>query len=339
MRFSEFIGNEAVVGAVRQAIERRRVANAYLFSGPQAMGKRRLALTCAMSLLCQRFDGEPCGECPSCRSVDQAIRAQGFHPDLHILEPDGKFIKVDQVRDGLIAATQMQPREGAWQVFIVDPAEAMHPSAANAFLKTLEEAPGSSVFFLVSVNPVSLPATIRSRCQCYSFQPMAVDELARWLQQERGLRREEAEMVASLARGAPGTALSFDAERHRGERELALTVVRLALGLSSVEETFKVGSLLQKENEFFGDRLELVLTLLRDITLLSSAGATAEIVNIDKRDELLELARGRSPRRLAALITEVAKMREPLVRNVRADTVSESLILTGRRAFRSPRPA
>lgn len=339
MKFAEIIGNEAVVGALQTAIVRRRVANAYLLSGPTSMGKRRLALTCAQALLCQQFDGDPCGECHACRMVEGAIEGDGFHPDLHLISPDGKFIKVDQVRDGLIAATQMQPREGAWQVFVIDPAEAMHPSAANAFLKTLEEAPGSSVFFLVSVNPVSLPPTIRSRCQNYSFQPLPVEELARRLQEIRGMRREEAEMVASLSRGAPGLALAFNAEKHRGERELALTFVRLALGLSSVEETFKLGALLQKESELFPGRLELVLTMLRDVTLLSSAGATAEIVNIDIRDELIELARGRSPRRLAALVSDVAKMREPLVRNVRADTVSETLILGGRRAFRAVRPA
>ena len=338
MRFADFIGNAPIVAALREAIGGGRVANAYLLAGPGGTGKRTLALLCAQALLCDRFEREPCGACDSCRRFEAIRRAppegEPFHPDLRVVEPQGKFIVVDQVRRDLVAATQMRPYQGARQVFVIDPAEAMNPSAANAFLKTLEEAPGGSVFFLVSSRPASLLPTVLSRCQRFNFQRLDREDLARELESRGLFAREEALAVAGLSRGAPGVALSFDLERHRRQRDAALEFARLAVGEGEVERVFDLAGRMAKEKESFEERLELAAALLRDLMLIASAGSGVRVVNEEIKGELLELARGRSPRKLARLLSRVAEMREPLIRNVRVDSVCERLMLDGRELMR-----
>ena len=338
MQFADFIGNAPVVAALRAAINSGRVANAYLLAGPEGMGKRTLALLCAQALLCEQLEGESCGSCDSCRRFEAVWRApqegSWFHPDLRIVEPQGKFIVVDQVRRDLVAATQMRPHQGARQAFVIDPAEAMNPSAANAFLKTLEEAPGGSVFFLVSSRPASLLPTVQSRCQRFNFRRLGREELASELQSRGLFGEEEAMAVAGLSRGAPGVALRFDLERHRQQRNDALEFARLAVGEGEVERVFDLAGRMARDKENFEERLELVTALLRDLMLIASAGSGVQLVNEEIKGELLELARGRSPRKLARLLSRVADMREPLVRNVRLDSVCELLMLDGRELMR-----
>lgn len=218
MKFSKFIGNHSVVNTIKSSFAKGRIANAYLFSGPAGMGKRHLATMAAATLLCKSGGEEACGNCSSCTKIQAFCQGGGFHPDFNILVPDGKFIKVEQMRKHLIKATQMQPHESQHQVFIVDPAEKMHPSAANAFLKTLEEGPGNSVFFLISQNSVSLLPTIKSRCQKFNFHRIPPQELTQELIRLKQLPEDEASLISSLSRGAIGKALNFDLDLHLKER-------------------------------------------------------------------------------------------------------------------------
>ena len=335
MKFPEFIGNEQIRDAMAGAVKAGRVANAYLFAGPWGVGKRTLALIAATALLCEEGSGEPCGECGSCRRAEAAAAGDGFHPDLGIigLEDKSKFIRVEQVRQDLVRATQMRPHGGGRQVFVIDPADALHPSAANAFLKTLEEAPGSSTFFLISANPSALLPTVLSRCQRFNFQPVARDRLADELVR-RGLRdSEEAKVVAALSGGAVGRALSFDLETHLQERKLALNFVQLSIGSGEMEEVFRLASKFHDESDRFEGRLQIIASIYRDLMLTASAGSAAEVVNADIQRELLDTAQGRSPRKLARLLSLLAEMREPMVRNVRIDSICERIMLEGRDLF------
>ncbi len=212
----------------------------------------------------------------------------------------------------------------------------MHPSAANAFLKTLEEAPGGAVFFLISASPASLLPTVLSRCQRFNFQPVARDLLADELIRRGLFEADDALTVAGLSRGAVGMALGFDLDHHLEERSSALKFIHLALGERSTAEIFSLAAKFGKESERFDSRLELISTLIRDLMLIASAGSGAEIINEDIKEELIDMARGRPARKLARLLSLVAEMREPMVRNVRVDSICERVMLGGREMFVSP---
>ena len=184
---------------------RARWPHAMLIAGPAGIGKGALARFLARALLCESpaAAGGPCGACPSCR-----YEAAGQHPDLRIVEPieieddvpkPVEWIVVDRIR-AMAHWAELTSHRGGAKVALIDPAERMHPSAANALLKTLEEPPADTYFLLVSHSPGRLPATIASRCQRVAAPRPGVDEGRAWLVAQ-GV--EDADRALAQARFAP----------------------------------------------------------------------------------------------------------------------------------------
>lgn len=175
--------------------------HAYLFHGPMGIGKRQLADHLAHFLLCQQPQGQqPCGQCKACQ-----LLAAGSHPDYLLLVPEDadKPIRVEQVRDliGVIACTAQQ---GGRKVVVLEPAEAMNLSAANALLKSLEEPAGDTHLFLLSHQPSRLLATIKSRCVQQRCPMPERKQALQWLMQAcPEVQLSEAEQLLDLAAGAP----------------------------------------------------------------------------------------------------------------------------------------
>jgi DNA polymerase-3 subunit delta' len=160
------IGQDRVTALLRRAIERDRVPNAYLFSGPPGapLVETSLALACALN--CQRGKGVACGECDACSKI-----VAGIHPDVVTLVREGaaNIVPIESVRSQVIARIGLPPHEADTRVFVVEEATAMAPPAANALLKTLEEPPARTLFVLCTTAPEQLLPTIRSRCQRVRF--------------------------------------------------------------------------------------------------------------------------------------------------------------------------
>ncbi len=197
-RFSAIRGHRAQVTALSRLIVRGKPGHAYLFEGPEGVGKDVVAQALLARLACTRPDpesAEPCGQCPSCSAF-----ARGDHPDVTRLERDGATIKIDQVRNAL-KRLRYEPVVGAIKGLIVDSAELLREEAANAMLKTLEEPSGKTVFILVTSKPQLLLDTIRSRCQVLRFAPLAPDDVASLLVAE-GRPEELARPASALAEGS-----------------------------------------------------------------------------------------------------------------------------------------
>ncbi|MDI6831962.1 MAG: DNA polymerase III subunit delta' [Actinomycetota bacterium] len=191
-------GQDRAVAILRGMLERGEVPHALLFTGPRGVGKRTTALLFSAALLCP--SGTP-DACPSCLRV-----ARGTHPDLHLVEPEGAQILIEQVRD-LERELSLKPQEARRKVAVIDEAASMNESAANAFLKTLEEPPPGTCIILVTAAAEGLLPTIASRCQEVRFSPLGRREVEEYLRREMGMSSEEAERLARLSGGIFGRAL------------------------------------------------------------------------------------------------------------------------------------
>jgi len=160
------IGQERVTDLLRRAVERDRMPNAYLFSGPLGAPLLDTAIALACALNCQRGLGVACGECDSCSKI-----IGGIHPDVVTLVREGaaNIVPIESVRTQVLGRIGLPPHEADTRVFIVEEATAMAPPAANALLKTLEEPPARTLFVLCTTAPEQLLPTIRSRCQRVRF--------------------------------------------------------------------------------------------------------------------------------------------------------------------------
>ncbi|MGZ3639583.1 MAG: DNA polymerase III subunit delta', partial [Ktedonobacterales bacterium] len=168
----EVIGHQQAQMLLTRAVASGQVSHAYLFAGPDAIGKTTLALAFAQLLECEQPDlpgGEPCGVCASCRKVQH-----GNHPDVTLVEPEeGKrLLGVDAVREAVVRLANLAPSTGRWRVFILPNVDRMTANTVNALLKTLEEPPPGVVLLLTSAEPENLLPTLLSRCQLVTLQPL-----------------------------------------------------------------------------------------------------------------------------------------------------------------------
>lgn len=176
MRFHDIIGQPQACAQLERAWQHGRLSHAYIFDGPDGVGKQTTARALAALLLCEQPEqADSCGQCLSCRQLEA-----GTHPDCHHLAPDGRSIKIKQIRD-LRARLAGTASYGGYTVVIIDQADSMTLEAANAFLKTVEEPQGPTCFILITTQADRLPDTIRSRAQLVRFQALSQASLTRLL--------------------------------------------------------------------------------------------------------------------------------------------------------------
>jgi DNA polymerase III subunit delta' len=192
-------GHDPIVAALRRNLAAGRFPHAFLFAGPEGVGKRLFARTLARALLCERRPEaalDPCGACPSCLQV-----AAGTHPDvLSVAKPEDRHeLPIRSIRD-LCASLALTPMSGRRRVAIVDDADDLSEEAANAFLKTLEEPPPGSVLILIARSAETQLDTIVSRCRVVRFDPLPAADLAAILL-EQGVASDPAQAAALAARG------------------------------------------------------------------------------------------------------------------------------------------
>lgn len=306
MPFSDVIGQERAVSVLRRSISMGRVSHAYLFSGIEGCGKKKTALAFVQAVFCGK--DEACGVCPSCKKI-----ASGQHPDLHILEPDGAFIKIDQVRE-LQKELSYRAFEAPKKACIIDGAEKLNQSSGNALLKTLEEPPGDALMILITPERSAVLQTILSRCQTIEFQPLPAQ-----LVEERLVRDHFAPETARVAASLSGGSLRRGSEiAADGVLEGRVGFLERVLALNLKE----IGTLFAAAEEFAADKeglpgfLELLLSFLRDVLIYRStpdALANADLAHLVAR----EAERCPEPR-IMELIEQLIAMRRMLVRNVNA---------------------
>lgn len=208
----------------------RRLPQALLILSIPGLGAQRLARWIAALALCESQTAPPCGACPSC----VLLRADS-HPDLHAvgLADDAQQVKVDQIRS-LIETLALSSYRGGYKVAIVDNAETLNASGANAFLKTLEEPTAATLLMLIAKPSHRLPATIASRCQRLTLRAPAREDALVWLR-ERDPAVQDWNPALALAAGAPLLALELPpAALAELDREMRATLKRLATNTCDV---------------------------------------------------------------------------------------------------------
>ena len=307
MGFAEILGHDRIKTILATALRHGRLPPALLFSGPDGVGKKALALVCARALVCERGHDDACGQCAACTRA-----ARGLHPDVVLVEPDGATIKIDRVRE-VAREIGARPFEARSRGFVIDDAHLLTEQAANALLKCLEEPCQTSHVLLVTSAPQALLPTIRSRCQTLRVGTLPPGLLAEHLEADRGLPREDAHLRAVLSGGSLGAALAFEPEAYRGLRDALLKLLEVV----PRQGVFERMDAAQKLADV--DDLPLALTalraLLRDVAALAAGAPDRSILNADVVERLRALAAGPLGRRAGELAASIAETREALRTN------------------------
>jgi len=307
MSWQSIEGHDEVVQSFRQALERGRLAHAYLLVGPRGVGKRLFARTLAQTLLCEdRLESvfDPCGRCPGC-----AQARAGSHPDQILLgrAADEHELPIDTIRQ-VIHDLGFKPDRGRYKIAIIDDADDMSQPAANCFLKCLEEPPPRSLLLLIGTSPDVQLATIRSRCQVVRFQPLS-DAVVAGVLVNTGIvaDRAQADRLAAMSGGSLERARGLaDPELWNFRTELANSLA--APRFDSLRLAESINTLIEsagKESAEKRTRAKLIFGMAADLLndgLRMSTGAATRQTEPSTRAAVEQLAARRSPESLAALI-------------------------------------
>lgn len=321
MALKDIIGQDRPIHILKGCIAKDRVPHALLFTGDEGIGKKLTAINFAKTLNCSPvaeddlFSGsaaedtagadtetDACDACPSCRKVDQ-----GNHPDVFLIGPEGdsRQIKVSAIRQ-LEESLSYKPFEGRWKIAILDNADRLNQSAANAFLRTLEEPSAQSMLILVSSRPDMILPTIRSRCQVVNFSPLPVHTMSGLLQEKFGHSDEtQARLLSILSGGRLGYAMD---EGLIDRRDWSFSIFSQMLG-SGEEDIWE-----DKESmESWFDWSQL---LLRDIAAFKATGRPDLLINQDKADEIQRISQRAGLKDILKLARELYNIKRQLTFNL-----------------------
>lgn len=317
------LGHEWAVDMLRNHVARGEVRHAYLFSGPPGLGRRTLALRLAQALNCEKplAAGEPCHLCRSCKQIESMT-----HPDLSVIqaETEGGTLKVDQVRE-IQRVLNLKPYQSSYRVALFLRFHEANDNAANALLKTLEEAPSHVILILTADNPEQLLPTVISRCEVLRLHPLPVEAISADLI-ERGVEEDQARLLAHISGGRPGYArrLAEDASLLE-KREERLNDLQTLLPAPRVEK-FSYAEKLAKDKDAMRQTIMVWLSYWRDV-LLRVAGAETALVNIDRNMEIEFLAGRLDISAARQVVSGLESALEKMDRNVNSRLLAEVILL------------
>jgi DNA polymerase-3 subunit delta' len=353
------IGQESAVDVLRRAVESGRLAHAYLFVGPEHVGRATTARAFAQALNCEQraqpptevggignvaadFQSAgmvPCGECRTCRLI-----AEDKHPDVEWVGVGGvcdesdhrdhvsdnsRDIRICQVRrlERVISRTTVDARV---RVVLVDPADALTVEAANAFLKTLEEPAPNTVLVLLTAREERLRETVRSRCRRVVFYGVPRDDIARALRERWNAGAEPADRLARLAQGRLGWAVAaLQDERLLVERERTLDDIESVLE-GNFGDRFKyaasLGARFSRDPQTVRGNLDLWCEWWRDV-LVTAAGQEELALATERLDTLRAQAAQYGVAGALEALTAVMGGRRPLEEHANPVLAMEAMLL------------
>jgi DNA polymerase-3 subunit delta' len=323
MAWSNVIGQDRVKRILINAILSERIPNAYLFYGPEGVGKDGMAIEFAKALNCERKKGEACDECKTCKSISEfshpniklifklplgrnetkddpplekldedeikiiqeQVKLKSQNPYHKISIPRANSIKINSIREIKVEISHSSFIPG-WRVIIVSEADAMTEQAANAFLKTLEEPTPKTVIILTTSNKDQLSQTIISRCQLVRFSYLSDEEIATALMERYDLNPTRARLIARLANGSFGKALELLDVTIKDKRIKPIDFLATVASGKIVKMLIEIEKIVTDyERDEVKNFLNIILTWFRD-ALFVKFGMEDKVINVDMLDRL-----------------------------------------------------
>ncbi|MCX7918671.1 MAG: DNA polymerase III subunit delta' [bacterium] len=263
MGYNEIIGHTAELTFLRNVLQFGRISHAYLFYGPEGIGKEYIATKFATALLCETPNqGDSCGLCESCKRMQHQV-----HPNFIRLQQKetDSFLKIDTIRE-FRKEIGLKAFEGARRVYVIPDAHRMMPQAANALLKTLEEPAENVVLILITTDIQAILPTIISRCQLVRFYRLSRDLIQSQLIKQFQIKESDAELYALLAEGSLGRALRLVEGDFLTLRNQVLDILSKFIGVKPINVFRTAEDLLKAELDFI-ELIELLILWFRDILI------------------------------------------------------------------------
>lgn len=345
--FSDILGNEMIKEYFERTLANGQISHAYILTGEVGMGRKTLAKTFAMTLLCEQnrqdhdpdqislFDSlegideedssvkEPCGQCHSCIQFQT-----DNHPDVIYVSHAKEGIGVDDIREQINGTVQVKPYSSPYKIYIVDEAEKMTVQAQNALLKTLEEPPSYVVILLLTTRADSFLPTILSRCITLKLKPLYDEVIRDYLMERLHVQKSDADIYTAFARGNLGKAIALSSSDSFADmRYSVMSLLKNArnMDIAQMNETVKKW----KEDRLdIQECLDFMQLWYRDILMFKATQDTAGFIFKEEYKYIREVSAKSSFRGIEAILEALDKAKQRLEANVNYELTMELLMLT-----------
>ncbi len=315
MSFKNIKGNLKALELLKSGIAQDTLFGAYLFTGPEGIGKMLAAKTLAKAVNCLDKDDDSCDACSSCLKIEK-----GYHPDVSIIDALGSDIKIEYIRQ-LQREISLRPYEAEKRVFIINNAHNLNSESSNAFLKTLEEPPKNSLLILVTSKPGSLFKTILSRSKTIRFYPINRQELEVVLKDSYALDAQTSHFLAYFSEGSIGRALYLK------DRDILREKNRIIDALFSAS-VGSPGNYPENKREDIRSMLDILVSWFRDIYLVKSGMPEKEMIHLDRKNDILRLVNRYSFPELDGVLNAISNSLLYLGQNVNTKLLLANLQFT-----------
>ncbi len=323
MNFEDFIGQNNIVYTLKNKLAKDKIGHAVLFSGPKGQGKKTLASLFSKAILClDKKPGEAdfCGKCLSCNKIDKFI-----HPDLYYIGPQGKSIKIEQIRE-LKKELNFRPTEGRKKILIFDVVELMSIEAANSMLNILEEPPEYVLSVLLTTNPSLLLPTILSRCEIYKFSPVPPVEMYEFFSKKNDYTESEINRAIAFSGGYLYKARSYlEGDAYKTEESYLVDLFHNLTGDGSIKHLFEAAEeLAAKEDEELEVFFEIFTLYLRDLFVSLITDKENFIAGFEN---IRPFTGYFTPEKIELIMSKIEKTRRYLSSNVNRSLAFEGMLL------------
>ena len=303
---AQVLGHQEIIEKILQSFEAGKPGQTFLFVGPAGIGKKQVALGLAQALLCTE-SRRACGKCNTCLRMEH-----GNHEGIKVVEPAGANIKMEQARE-VIEYLNLRSLSGN-RVIIIDQAQTLNPQAANSLLKTLEEPPEGTFFFLIAPSVAGLMATIRSRSRIVQFKPLTAQQLG-----------EKVQAPAWALKAAGGSFEKLAQLQEGPEQELRRKAVDV-LKIFLEDQDFLMNEIWRQEMKDRGNAQSILsywVSFIRDALFLQE-DAKNQIMNMDQA-ALLKILAEKSRESLLSLVQKSMGAEQAILANRDVQLVMEQL--------------
>jgi DNA polymerase-3 subunit delta' len=311
------IGHEQAVHLLAERIAHANTTHAYLITGPAQIGKTTLAVRFAQALNCSG-ETPPCGQCRTCDLI-----ARGAHPDVQIIAPEGRSIRIEAIRD-LQTALSLKPFEARYRVAVILEAQKATDQAADALLKTLEEPPATTRLVLTAASAETVRPTVVSRCHVIALRPVATGRIEQVLA-ALGTPPDEAHRLARLSGGRPGWALTAMQQPEIAEQRAQFIVQLLDMLQADRTGRFAYSEEIAR-HEALAALLDTWQSWWRDVLLLVEGAAVAP-VNVDFSSALHDVASRVTAEQARLALQAVRRTADAIDRNANTRLALDVMLL------------
>lgn len=285
MDFDDILGQKEIVGTLKHLLLHDKAGHAYIFCGPDGIGKRTVAHAFSKALLCADGPrGKSCGKCLPCR-----LFSAGSNPDFYKIENDDSSIGVDGIR-ALQGDMAVRPFYGSKKAYVIVNAEKMTIQAQNCLLKTLEEPPLFAVIILTTSNYDALIETIRSRAVKLVFKKNSNQEVREFLVKKYGDALKGIDFIVSYSDGIIGKAVEL--AENREFASLREETIRTVLDLQDkrLGTIFQLLDFFNRNKDRISTVFDIMVSFYRDLLVAKKTNKDNLLINSDKRDIILNVA-------------------------------------------------